>query len=278
MRLNTFKLPKEKAFLLLVIANIAVYVLQLLAGVDWMLPELADMIKWGANVAPLTLLGEPWRLFTSMFLHSGFVHIALNMYMLILCGRFVERAYGSFNFTLIYFISGLFGSLASAAWYALHKVQSINVFLPYPVVTEHLQMVVSVGASGALMGITGAYLAHWLVVEFRQEKHAESSGIYAAFAQILAINLVMGFMTPGVDNACHFGGMVSGVIVGGILATTQDNASFAKRLGVGLAVCLLSLFLLFKGTQIPASDELKDLKTQIFTELETMQKDKDLAN
>jgi rhomboid protease GluP len=269
----SFKLPQQKIFLLLVLANIAVYVWQAFSGVDWMRPELADMIKWGANVAPLTMQGEPWRLFTSMFLHSGFVHIALNMYMLILCGRFVERAYGSLNFSIIYFISGLFGSLASATWYAQHKVQSINVFLPYPVATEQLQMVVSVGASGALMGITGAYLAHWLVDEFRQKTHAESSGIYAAFAQILAINLVMGFITTGVDNACHVGGLLSGAIVGGVLAITQDGAGFAKRFGIGLAVSFLSLFLLFKGTQIPASDELKDLKTQILSELESMQKE-----
>ena len=91
-------------------------------------------------------------------------------------------------------------------------------------------MVVSVGASGALMGITGAYLAHWLVVEFKQKKHDEPTGVYSAFAQILAINLVSGFITPGVDNACHLGGLVSGAILGGLFAFKLDYLSIVMRL------------------------------------------------
>lgn len=131
------KLPTQKIYLLLVVINIAVYFLQISSGIDWMKPALSDLIGWGANVAPLTLQGEPWRLLTSMFLHGGLVHILMNMYMLVLCGRFVERLYGSFNFTLIYLLSGLFGSLVSAIWYASQKVQSINILLPFPITTSN---------------------------------------------------------------------------------------------------------------------------------------------
>jgi rhomboid protease GluP len=269
----TFKLPAEKVFLVLVLANIAVYVVQLFYGVNGIEPALPDLIKWGADVAPLTLLGEPWRLFTSMFLHIGFLHLALNMYMLILCGRFVERAYGSFNFSIIYFISGLFGSLSSALWHASHKVQHINIVFSQSFVTEQLQLIVSVGASGALMGITGAYLARWLVNELTFRDQPDHSNIVKAFAITIGLNITMGLMTPGVDNACHLGGAVSGAIVGGLLSITPQTAGFAKRFSLGLAISFLSLVLLYKGTQMPVSDELKTLKTQVLTELQDMQKD-----
>ncbi len=271
----SFKLPQQKVFLLLVLANIAVYVMQIVSGVDWNNPALADLVKWGANVAPLTMQGESWRLFTSMFLHIGFLHIALNMYMLFLCGRIVERAFGSVNFTLIYMISGLFGSLASALWYAHHQVQTIDIYSPFPEMTSHLQLLVSAGASGALMGITGAFLAHWLVN--RDKADAVTLKLYGAFAQVVLINLVMGFTTQGVDNACHLGGVVSGAIVGGLLAITPNNAATSKRFAISLAISLVSLSLLYFGTHLTASDELKQLKTQLFTEMQELDKEKNVA-
>jgi rhomboid protease GluP len=279
MPIPSFKLPQQKIFLLLVIANIAVYVWQVFSGVDWNNPALADLVKWGANVAPLTMQGESWRLFTSMFLHIGFLHIALNMYMLFLCGRIVERAFGSINFTLIYVISGLFGSLASALWYAHHQVQTLDIYSPFPVMTAHLQLLVSAGASGALMGITGAFLAHWLVnwVVHRDKADAVTLKLYGAFAQVVVINLVMGFTTQGVDNACHLGGVVSGAIVGGLLAITPSNAATSKRFAISFAISLVSLSLLYLGTHLTVSDELKQLKTQLFTEMQELEKEKNLA-
>ena len=273
------KLLSHKIFLLLIIINVAVYLVQVLSGIDWMNPALSDLIKWGANVAPLTLQGEPWRLFSSLFLHVGFIHIALNMSMLFWCGRIVEQAFDSFNFTLIYVISGLFSSLTSALWYAHHQVQTLDIFSPLSGMTTHLQLLVSAGASGALMGITGAYLAHWLVRHMLHSDKADAATLkqYGVFAQVVAINLVMGFMQLGVDNAAHVGGLISGAMLGGLLAIKPNNAAFSKRFGIALAISVVSLFLLYQGTHLAASDELKQLKTQLFTELQDLQKQQNLA-
>ncbi|MET3130316.1 membrane associated rhomboid family serine protease [Oxalobacteraceae bacterium GrIS 1.11] len=251
-----------RIFLLLFIINLAVYLLQIAKGVDWMKPELTDLIAWGANIAPLTMTGEPWRLFSSMFLHIGLIHLALNMYMLLICGQIVERAFGSLNFTLIYCISGLFGSLASASWYAEHKVESVN-FLGQ-ILGSHLEVVVAAGASGALMGIAGAYLARWVVLESHHQ-NPDPLSMHGAFAQTIGINLFMGFANTGVDNACHIGGLFSGAVVGGALALAGDGA--LKR---GVAVVLVgaaSLALLYVGVHAQPSQDLLDLKAGIQAQL-----------
>src|SRR4051794_17988301 len=87
-------------FIVIVAINLIVYLVQLAKGVHWLSPESKELVAWGANLAPLTLLGEPWRLFTSMFLHVGLIHIAMNMYLLLSVGGLIERAMGRLRFSL----------------------------------------------------------------------------------------------------------------------------------------------------------------------------------
>jgi rhomboid protease GluP len=266
------KLFKYKLYLWLIGINIVLYVIQLSQGVHWNKPALADLINWGANAAPLTLQGEPWRLFSNMFLHFGFMHLALNMYMLMLCGKIVERKFGSLNFLFVYMVSGLFGSLASTLWFAQHKVALPNIFIPG--FTPQLQLTVSVGASGAIMGITGAYVSRWLVDTYVYKTNTEHAGIFKAFALTVIINLVMGFMTHGVDNACHVGGLVAGLVLGALLAYTPIGTTFVKRLLVSVSLTILSIFLLLKGLQIPISKDLIDLKAETLANLADYEKSK----
>ncbi len=262
--------PYVRVFLVIVAINIALYILQIVKGIDWMEPELMDMIEWGANLAPLTMAGESWRLFTSMFLHIGFIHLALNMYMLLMCGPIVERAFGSAKFVLIYLISGLFGSLASALWYAQHTVATVSFLgIQSP---GHLQLVVAAGASGALMGISGAFLARSLVLDEVEmdENHTPvgRGGLRGAFAQTIGINLFMGFASTGIDNACHIGGLLAGAAIGGGLALAGDNQQRVKRIGASVAVVVGSLALLFYGTTTAPSEQLLKLKEQVNGEIQ----------
>ncbi len=265
-----------RTFLVLMTINIALYILQLVKGVDAMSPETMDMIEWGANLAPLTMAGESWRLFTSMFLHIGLIHLALNMYMLLMCGPIVERAFGSVKFMLIYLISGLFGSLASALWYAQHKVTSVSVSIFGQIASQsELQLVVAAGASGALMGISGAFLARSLVLDEVDQNNnpVGYGGMRGAFAQTIGINLVMGFAGTGVDNACHIGGLLAGAVIGGGLALAGDNQQRLKRGVASLAVVVGSLALLYYATTTTPSAELLKLHTQVADEiLEAQQK------
>ena len=113
---------------------------------QWMSYEEVDqsaLIHLGANVASLTLSGESWRLFSSVFLHSSFSHLLMNMFALLVVGAVAERILGKWRLLIIWLFSGVFGGLISAC-YALRDSD---------------QIVISVGASGAIMGIAGAALA-----------------------------------------------------------------------------------------------------------------------
>ena len=212
------------AFLVLLAVNVLVFVIQLVKGVDLMRPDVDQLIAWGANKPLLTLNGQPWRLLTSMFLHIGLIHLAANCYMLKVLGPIVEREFGTVRFTLVYLLSGLFGSLASALWTANADK-------------------VSAGASGALMGITGACLAHSLVAYVR-DKQGFAASLLMPLAQTIAINLAFGAMVKGVDNACHVGGLLSGAVIGGIFALTRFEDNGLMRSVVAAIVSIASLALL----------------------------------
>lgn len=223
---------------LLIFVNVALFVFELSRGVSAMKPATVDMIGWGANVAALTLNGESWRLLSSMFLHIGLLHIAFNMYMLFVFGPLVEDRFGSGRFTLVYFLSGLFGSLVSAAWHASQG-----------------QLVVAAGASGALMGISGAYVGHWLVFRRRAGMHEELN--MRPLAQTIGLNLVLGFINPGVDNACHLGGLLSGVLLGIAFALGSFERSPLKRIAASAVITLASLGLIEFVLQRPSTLELE---------------------
>ena len=222
----------------LVGANILVFGAAGLAGAGFFVPNAEILVAWGTNVGPLTTDGQWWRLVTSMFLHFGVFHLALNMWALYVGGRLAERLFGSRAFALIYFVSGLAGSLASLLW--------------NPAVN-------SAGASGAIFGVYGAMLAFFL------RKH---SAIPATIINeqrwsgitFIGFNLMNGFSHVGIDNAAHIGGLFAGLSMGLVLARPVDaearaqvNASSLYVRGGVTAIALIGL--LFLGLRFsPASN------------------------
>ena len=232
-------------YLVIIVINVLLFLLELARGVSPMRPDTGDMIDWGANVAALTLTGDAWRLFSSMFLHVGLIHIAFNMYMLFAFGPIVERMFGSARFTLIYLWSGLFGSLVSAMY---HGAQ--------------MQVVVAAGASGALMGISGAFVGHWMVTNARGVSQ-EALSMRGPLAQTIGLNLVLGFINPGVDNACHVGGLISGVVLGAAFALTDFEHSRMKRFVASVVISVASVGLIYFVLARPQSDWLVQVGEQI---------------
>jgi rhomboid protease GluP len=180
----------------LVTANVLVFVAATIGGAGFIVPNPNVLQAWGTNFGPLTTDGQWWRLVSSIFLHFGFFHLALNMWALYVGGRLAERLFGSQAFALIYFAAGMAGSLSSLLW--------------NPAVN-------SAGASGAIFGVYGAMLAFFLRKNssippsiVRQQR---SSGI--AF---IAFNLINGFSHAGIDNAAHIGGLAVGLVMGLVLA------------------------------------------------------------
>lgn len=251
---------------ILVAANTLIYLAQLASGVHWLEPQVAQLITWGANVAPFTLTGEPWRLFSSMFLHIGFIHIALNMYMLYALGPFVEREFGKLRFSLVYVLSGLFGSIASALWHGHHKVSKSTHVMGQFLQTTDLQVIVAVGASGALMGICGAFLARMLSAGIHAQDRG-AAGMKGPLVQTIAINLVMGFLNPGIDNAAHIGGLAGGFVLGLAFSMLTFSGNAVRQLLSMLAINAAGLGLVWWLVTQPPSQELLALKAVLQSQM-----------
>jgi rhomboid protease GluP len=202
-------------------ANIAVYLAMALASgaaMDFPGPE---MVRFGANYGPLTLSGDWWRLVTYMFLHGGLLHIAFNMWCLWDLGALCESLYGRWTYLGIYLITGVAGGVASVGWNP---------------------GVLSVGASGAIFGLAGALIASFYLGEFSLPRVA-ISGTLRSLLIFAGFNLFFGGLFSGIDNACHIGGLVSGLILGtlvAVIAPQRDNP--LHRFLVVAAVALLVAF------------------------------------
>jgi len=180
----------------LLIINCMIFVCTVYAGAGFFQPNAPLLIQWGSNFGPRTLDGEWWRLFTSMFLHFGVLHLALNMWVLWSIGQLTEKLFGSAHFLLLYVFAGLSGSLASLYWHP-----SLN----------------SAGASGAIFGVLGGLVA--FIVNPKTRVPISVAVLHGKSAAIFIIyNLLNGFAHAGIDNAAHIGGLAGGFVIGWVLA------------------------------------------------------------
>ncbi len=152
--------------------------------VNLIYPEFYD---YTALFGPLVDSGEIWRLFTVALVHGGVTHLFFNMFSLLLLGNPIEAALGKVRFLVIFFTSLLTGSLAS-------------IYLTN-------ELYVSVGASGAIFGLFGAFIA------LRNRISEGARDIYV----IIGLNFVFGFILGGVDWRAHLGGLVGGYLTTAIL-------------------------------------------------------------
>jgi rhomboid protease GluP len=190
-----FFIPKEGFYVtpIIINLNLLIYIIMVFAGLGLVSFKGSELLNWGANFRPLTTDGQWWRLLTSTFLHGGLMHILANMYGLLFVGIFLEPLLGKTKYALVYLVTGILASVASIWWY---------------------DATVSVGASGAIFGLYGFFLACLLLKVFPPDfgkAFLTSTLIFVGF------NLLMGF-TGGIDNAAHIGGLLSGFIIGLIMS------------------------------------------------------------
>ncbi|HVU36443.1 MAG TPA: rhomboid family intramembrane serine protease [Opitutaceae bacterium] len=186
----------------LIAANVIAFVVMGLLGAGWF--ETASMkpyMLYAANNGAATTDGEWWRLLTSMFVHYGILHIALNMWALFQVGHLVERLLGRVQYTLMYFASGIAGGFTTLLW--------------------HGDKVWSAGASGAIFGVYGALLGYlW------REKHGIPKPVLQPLMKSTLVfagyNLLFGAVTPQIDNTAHVGGLLAGVLFGWLAALPLD--------------------------------------------------------
>lgn len=193
--------PQPAQYLAIPIAKpVVTYGLLGVIGLMWLLMEVMGgsdstrvLVAFGANAGwEILANGQIWRLFTSMFLHIGFMHLAFNAYALFIFGLEMERLYGPDRFLVIYILAGLFGSLFSFA--------------------ARGPLVLSAGASGAIFGIIGMNLAYFFLHRKNFGQFGRQRMLNTLF--IIAINLMFGFTVTGIDNLAHLGGLLAGCALG----------------------------------------------------------------
>ena len=169
-----------------------------------------ELLRCGANYGPYSLAGQSWRLMTCLFMHSGFLHLAWNMFFLWGLGRQLEMLLGGAKTLAVYLLSGIGGSLASA-WFD--------------------PTMVSVGASGCIAGIAGYLLA---VMVFAKPdlpmSQRRSIWLWAVF--LMPLSIISGFFSEHTDNAGHLGGLVSGALIGatGVFRVVGPNGLLRNNL------------------------------------------------
>ncbi|PZE87017.1 rhomboid family intramembrane serine protease [Curtobacterium sp. MCBD17_032] len=201
-----FATVDQKATVVLIAVSVVVWLLDQLSG-----GFLAQWLAYNSALVPT----QPWRIVTALFVHSGFFHIAFNMWALFVFGRILENMLGTWRFLALYFIAGIGGSvlvtfLAPGTWV--------------------------VGASGAIFGLFAAF--------FVLQRSLGNNAV--SLLVIIGLNLVIGFL-PGTNISwqAHVGGILAGFVTGFVFARTRNvrqRGLQATLLGLEVVVAIALCF------------------------------------
>jgi len=186
-----YKSPKGKPTYILIALNIAFYIYTSVVGGDFLNTNANMILRYGQVNSLVIYSGYYYQLFTSMFVHANIAHIAGNMLFLLIFGLRGEEMFSLPEYLLVYVLGGLTGNLLSL------------LLLPLDVP--------SVGASGAIFAMFGA-----CTIYARRSVRQSIIGalIYAFFLLFLSSGL-------DVNNFAHIGGLVTGLLIGYVLATRR---------------------------------------------------------
>ncbi len=176
-----------------------------------------SLVDFGGNNLLLVQSGEIWRIISAAFLHVSLIHLLVNMYSLVIIGTQVETFIGKLKFLFIYLISAIVGSLLSLIF------NEVNI--------------VSVGASGAIFGLMGALL--YFGYHYRLYL---SEAIKNQIIPVIVLNLILGFMVSGVDNAAHIGGLIGGYLASMAIGI-ENKSKLRDKVNGWIVLVLLIVFL-----------------------------------
>jgi len=189
---------------LLIFINLGVFLVETVLGILWgaglnATTNTCMLLLFGAKFNLFIQAGQYWRLITPIFLHIGIFHLLVNMFALRILGSDIESLFGTGRFLIIYLVSGVGGTIASMVFNSS----------------------ISAGASGAIFGLIGAEAVFLYI-------NRHSLGLFSdqrlqSLLGIIIINLLFGFATPGIDNAGHIGGLLTGALVGWLLAPRYEE-------------------------------------------------------
>ena len=185
------KSQKYRPTIILIAFNVAFYFYTSVAGGDILTTSINMITQYGQVNYLVIYSGYYYQLFTSMFVHANIAHIAGNMVFLLIFGLRGEEMFSLPEYLSIYLIGGLTGNLLSL------------LLLPLDVP--------SVGASGAIFAMFGAATIY--------ARHTVSQSIIGAL--IYAFFLLFLSSGPGVNNFAHIGGLLTGLLMGYVLAAKR---------------------------------------------------------
>jgi membrane associated rhomboid family serine protease len=192
--------------------NLVIWVLQILPG-----SNLTSQLAF----VPLSVYTEPWRMITAGFAHSESnpLHVLLNMYSLYVFGSILEPMLGRARFLGLWLIS-LFGSSVAVMY-----LNTPDTWV--------------LGASGGVFGLMAAY---FVVLRAIGER---SQGLLG----LIGINLVFGFIMPGVSWQAHLGGLLAGGAITAVYANNRGRGKRTSQLIGAIAVALVFVALTYYRMQ-----------------------------
>lgn len=178
---------------------------------------------------------EYWRLITAGFLHGGLMHILFNSYALFVIGAQVEELFGTPRFLAIYLASTVGGFFLSA----------------------RMNPGLSIGASAGIMGLIGAIVAFGHVSNSPIGRQIRNQ-----YLGLLVINLVLGYLSSGIDNYAHVGGFIAGFAIAWVAGTPIRSSAPREAMWRAIAaICVLltvySFWLMY--SHFPSADQLREL-------------------
>ena len=201
-----FSMKKPIITYALIAINVIVFILMCVNGED------NTLLKFG-NIANNVKAGEYYRLITATFLHIGVLHLLCNMYSLYILGPQLESFYGKIKFLIIYLVGGVIGNLFA-------NIFELNT--------------VGAGASGSIFALFGALL--YFGYHYRVYL---GSAIRTQIVPVILANLAIGFMTPGISNAAHIGGLIGGTILSMAAGVPKKSTKSEKINGTIISIILI---------------------------------------
>jgi rhomboid protease GluP len=199
-------------------------------GIPWnasLVEQPLEVLRGGALMPELVARGEAWRLLTSVFLHAGFTHLALNMVSLYFLGSLTESLFERGRFLFIYLLSGISGGIAYLYFGDFDGL--------------------AVGASGAIFGLLGSIFGYTL----SSGSFSLRNPVLVQLLFLLVLNLSVGFSVPNISNTAHLGGLAGGFVLAWLMAPSLRSRKRAAAapvlLVLGAEALLLALWYLFIG-------------------------------
>lgn len=190
---------------LLLLANIVMFIILTVKGGS---TDLNTLVDFGAIVDNGPHKGEWWRYGAAVFLHNGFSHLFFNCFALLVFAPPLERLLGWWRYALLYLGGGI-----------LANVLSIAITTPEPYVIR-----VSVGASGAIYAVYGAFLYIALLQRAMMDESSRKT-LYG----LLITGIIMTFAVPRIDWGAHIGGLVAGFFLYGLIIRVFKRSRRQER-------------------------------------------------